>query len=224
MQQSNSVCDKVTYLLRPPRQAQDVSSFSTQQDTILDTEQLDTNLLRLISERSTTALMQFYQRYNKIILSFAMSHFASEPDCREILNDVLLAIWSSASGFVGRSSVRTWVLGITHHKTMDHLRKQQRDKRTRTKLDLEQQSFAPEDHVAQTMAALDSAKTVRKCLQQLSPTHREVLHLAFYEDLSCSEIAEVLECPLGTVKTRLMHAKNKLKQLLSLHESAEAIV
>lgn len=184
-------------------------------------EQIDLDLIREICEQSSMALMQFYQRYRQTITGFVMSRLNSEADCNEILNDVLHTVWTSAGSFGSRSSVRTWVLGITHHKTVDYLRKQHREKRIQNELGLDQESYIPENCVDQAMSALSDITIVRKCLQQLSPAHREVLHLAFYEDLSCSQIAEVLECPLGTVKTRIMHAKNKMKQLLSMAENVE---
>lgn len=180
---------------------------------------IDLQLIQAIRKQSPTEYLQFCQRYSNTIIAFAMSHIASEPDCQEILNDVLLTVWSNATSYAGRSSVRTWVLGITHHKAMDYLRKHQRNNRLNEMYGEELQTADHEISAESAIEALDSARLVRDSLQMLSQNHREVLHLAYYEDLSCSEIAQILECPSGTVKTRLMHAKEKMKSLLTRREN-----
>lgn len=174
----------------------------------------DTELLKQIAGGSTAALTRFYERYQGNVMAFALRHLSQEEDCLEIVNDVFLTVWSSAGNFAGRSAVRTWLLGICHHKTMDYLRKRQRLNRISEEYRQEQDGTAIEDNVMQAILAQDHAGHIQACLEQLSPVHREALHLAFYEDLSCSEIAQVQSCPLGTVKTRLMHAKARLKALL----------
>lgn len=177
-------------------------------------ELTDTELLLQIIAQSEVALAQFYRRFGNVIMAFAMSHLASEQDCREIVNDVLLTVWSSAGRFAGRSSVRTWVLGITHHKTMDCLRKRQRQRQNRNQDDYLHEPATADNILEQAVAAQDTTMQIHQCLTKLSAAQRDVIHLAFFADLTCSEIAEVVDCPIGTVKTRLMHAKEKLKQLL----------
>lgn len=174
----------------------------------------DLKLMKRITMGSSAALALFYQRYQGNVMAFARSLLGCDEDCHEIVNDVFLTVWTNAGTFAGRSIVRTWVLGITHHKVIDSLRKRQRNKRI-----IEDYQRVPEsDHIddgpEQIIMSSDNAKQVHVCLGQLSTAHREVLHLAFFEDLSCNEIANVLGCPVGTVKTRLMHARNKLKPLL----------
>lgn len=172
-------------------------------------------LLEQIAAGSATALRQFYQLYQHPIMAFARRLLRSERDCQEIINDVLLTVWSCAGGFAGRSRVRTWVLGITHHKVIDYLRKQQRATRLKQEYARHKTVLVPENNVEKAMEALDCSSLVQTCLRQLKPIHREVLYLAFFAELSCSEIASVLDCPMGTVKTRLMHAKERMKVLLN---------
>jgi len=65
------------------------------------------------------------------------------------------------------------------------------------------------------LSAAQDADLIQRCLQRLSATHREVLHLAFFEDLPYQEIASIAQCPEGTVKTRVFHAKLALKNCLA---------
>ena len=174
----------------------------------------DLELVKRITLGSSAALAQFYQRYQGNVMAFARSLLGCEEDRHEIVNDVFLTVWTNAGTFAGRSSVRTWVLGITHHKVIDSLRKRQRNKRIIEDYQRVPESECIDDGPEQIIISSDNAKQVHVCLEQLSAAHREVLHLAFFEDLSCNEIANVLGCPVGTVKTRLMHARNKLKPLL----------
>jgi RNA polymerase sigma-70 factor (ECF subfamily) len=103
------------------------------------------------------------------------------------------------------------VIGIAHHKVIDHLRKR------RDHLNEEVSVEMPDPNAVDMSAVLANAgdaELVRRCIERLSDDHRMVVHLAFYEELSYSEIAEIAESPVGTIKTRMFHAKQSLKRCL----------
>ena len=168
-------------------------------------------LLDRMALQETAALREFYDTYHSRVYAFALRRLGNASDAAEILNEVMLEVWRRAAQFEGRSRPMTWVLGIAHHKVIDRLR------RKRVPVD---DDFVLDDLVddapatSDLISAAQDAEQLRRCLEQLSDAHRLVLHLAFYEDLPYPEIAEIAECPLGTVKTRVFHAKQLLKNCL----------
>lgn len=169
-------------------------------------------LIEDIANRDEDALVRFYRSLGGAVYSFAHSRLRSTQDASEILNEVMLEVWHSANRYEGRSAVRTWVLGITNHKILDRLRKRQREI-----LDYEEHKETADDTAgpAELIAAAENRDWVLHCLERLNDNHRQVVYLAFFEELPYSEIAEVLQCPEGTVKTRMYHAKQQFKRCLS---------
>jgi len=180
--------------------------LSNRQDLDVD----DILLIQDIALSSTVALTQFYKKHESTVTAFALRYLSNQQDCMDILNEVMLTVWTSAGSYAARSKVRTWLLSITYHKIMDYFRRQQRELISCKNFN----DSLPVDNV-DLNETIDSIETIKICLNKLSPTHREIIHLAFFEDLSCNEIAEILACPIGTVKTRLMHARIHLKRMLN---------
>ena len=169
-------------------------------------------LVREIAAGSEAALTEFYKAFEKRVYAFSVSRLHDPHDATDVLNQVMLEVWRTAWRFEGRSTVSTWVLGITHHKVMTQFRRQ--GHREMVELD--------PGLIAETGATIDEildqaqeAERLRRCVESLSDAHRQVVHLAFYEDLSYREIAKIVDCPEGTVKTRAFHAKKALKRCLA---------
>lgn len=182
-----------------------------------------TGLLRRMAAGDESALSEFYYAFEHTVYRYACLKLNDPHEANDILNEVMLDIWNSADRFEGRSKLSTWVLGITRHKVMDRLRKRRPNV---TALDEEDEMEAPgvTDPAAHTSAA-EQADLVRRCLAELSELQREVVYLTFYQGLSYPEIAAIADCPQGTVKTRMYHAKRALqlcleKLTLEHHESA----
>ncbi len=169
-------------------------------------------LLARIADGSEQALAHFYKSFHARVYAFVLRRLNDPAEASDILNEVMLEVWRSASRFESRSQPLTWVLGIAHHKVLDALRR--RGRRQTEELD---ESLADEDapSASDLMNAAQNAAFLRHCLDRLSDAYRMVMHLAFFEDLPYPEIAEIVECPLGTVKTRVFHAKRLLKECLS---------
>jgi RNA polymerase sigma-70 factor (ECF subfamily) len=129
-----------------------------------------------------------------------------------VANDTLFTVWQSAARFDGRSRVSTWVLGIAYRKTLKALSR--RDRRTTP---LEETSFPepPVEPVAEGRVARRELRvSLAHALAELSADQRAVLELAYFHDLSCAEIAGIVGCPVNTVKTRMFHARRKLRDRL----------
>jgi RNA polymerase sigma-70 factor (ECF subfamily) len=171
----------------------------------------DQDLLKQVASGDQNAMSEFYDRFHSAVYHFALKRMREPSDAAEVLNLVMLEVWKTAGRFEGRSKVRTWLLGITNHKIIDALRKIGRHEG-------EELTDVHEDesqHEAIDLVALsEHAGFIQRCMEALSDAHRQVVHLAFFEDLVYTEIADIMECPEGTVKTRMYHAKTALKKCL----------
>lgn len=172
----------------------------------------DTDLLDQIAAGNQQALQQFYQRFSGVVYQFSMRTVANAADAAEVLNEVMLDVWRRAGSFQGNSQVRTWLLSITRNKSVDLLRR----KRPTQSLDDSDLVEEGDDRCELSLLGelTQQGEQVHHCLDKLKDTHRQVVYLTFFEELSYSDIAEVMAIPSGTVKTRMMHAKQQLLKCL----------
>lgn len=169
----------------------------------------DGDLLRAVAAGDVAAFEQLHRKYFPKLMHFARRITDSNEAAEEVANDVLMTVWRSADRFEGRSKPSTWIFGIAYRMSM-----KQRQKLGLRKGDVELDETLisdDADHVEQLAIAQD----VTKALKQLKPELRAVVELTYYNGYLYTEIAEILECPVGTVKTRMMTARNRLRDLLS---------
>lgn len=167
-------------------------------------------LLHRVAQGQVDAMEAFYRQFERSIYRFALSRLSDPFDAAEVLNDVMLDVWRQAGRFEGRSAVSTWLIGIARHKVLD--RQRVRGRREMEELDEEVEDEQPQAEAL--IAEAQEAERMRRCVDKLGPNHREVVHLAFYEDWSHEQIAQLMQCPSGTVKSRMHHAKEALKKCL----------
>jgi RNA polymerase sigma-70 factor (ECF subfamily) len=171
------------------------------------------DLLRAVAGGDADALAEMYRRLESSIYAFAMSRLGDREQAAEVLHEVMLEVWRKADTFRGRSRTLTWILGIARHKILEA---QRRSKRWRPEP-------PPDEDVPDTTAPApfervdrgERRDAVRGALAALSDDHREVIHLAFYQDLSYPEISRLLDIPEGTVKTRVFYAKKAMRRRLA---------
>jgi RNA polymerase sigma-70 factor (ECF subfamily) len=168
--------------------------------------------IRQIGRRDRAAFERFYASYGPRVFRFVVRMLRDEDRAEELVNDVMVEVWKSADRFQGRSSVSTWVFGIARHRALNAVR----GKRIETTPLDEGIQAEDEAETAEMSVHRKSVKArLRKALDALSPEHREVVELTFFQGLSYKEIAQVVGCPENTVKTRMFHARKKLKPLLA---------
>lgn len=168
-------------------------------------------LLAKIARGDQQALERFYYQFQRRVYAFAQARLGDPHLSAEILNEVMMEVWKSAGRFEGRSKVQTWLLGIAHHKVVDRLRK----KPGPDVVELDEQLTDDSGvSIERVVAGTEDAERLQHCLDGLSDDHRQVMHLAFVEDLPYGEIATIAGVPLGTVKTRMFHARKMLKRCL----------
>ncbi len=185
------------------------------------------HLLRLIARRdasSEAAMAQFYRALSGAAFAFVQHRLDNPHEAEAVVVETMYEVWRVADHFNGGSLVKTWVLGIARHKLLDALRKRGLSRHD----DIDDHADALADHSASVfdqLADRQQAEWVAQCMARLGDEHRESLHLLFYEGLSVAEIAQVQGVPDGTVKTRVFHAKKKIKACLSrwLQATGEAV-
>jgi RNA polymerase sigma-70 factor, ECF subfamily len=159
------------------------------------------------------ALEQFYRHFNAQAYQFALRLVGNAADAAEVTNESMFEVWRSAASFGGDSKVRTWLFGIVNHRAIDLLRRRRRLHSD----DLDELvDDSPSCRIADVIGGAQDAGHVRHCVNQLPERQKAVVHLAFFEELSYPEVAEALHVPVGTIKTRVMHAKLRLQHCLSV--------
>jgi len=183
--------------------------------------------LRGIARRdasSEAAMAQFYRALSGATFAFVLQRLEQRHEAEAVVVETMYEVWRAAAQFSGGSLVKTWLLGIARHKLLDVLR--QRGSRRQEDIDDHADTLAdPGAGVFEQLAERQQSAWVAQCMARLGDEHRECLHLLFYEGLSVADIAAVQAVPDGTVKTRVFHAKKKIKACLArwLAASGEAV-
>lgn len=172
----------------------------------------DSDLLRRVGAGDRAALKALYERHSDPLYRFLRYRLRDPFEAADIVQDVFVEVWRAASRFEGRSAGRTWIFGIARNKAIDRMRRGSREV-TDPDPDTGIADDAP-DPEAVAVAASDAAR-LRDCIGRLSETHRSAIHLAFYEELPYGEIAAVEGVPVGTIKSRILHAKRLLMHCLA---------
>jgi RNA polymerase sigma-70 factor (ECF subfamily) len=166
----------------------------------------DKTILGRVAKGDESALKILYERHYESLVAFAQVWLGDPSEAADIVHETMLDVWRSAGKFKGNSTVKTWMFSIARNKSVDRNRKSSRSVLQEVDPNIEDDAASPQD---MTQAFQDAAK-LRACIDVLTPSHRSAIHLAFYEDLTYREIAEMEDKPVGTIKTRIMHAKNLL--------------
>ncbi len=166
-------------------------------------------LLQRCASRDERALVELHRLLARRIHAFAWQRLRDDEGAQTVVVDTLHEVWKSAARFRGESLVTTWVLGIARYKSLEQGRQQAPDA---DDIDDHTDNLAAEvDDGETTLSRWQEADQVRRCLQQLTPAHRECMQLVYYEGLGLADVAQVQQVPEGTVKTRLFHARRQMR-------------
>ena len=171
-------------------------------------------LLKLVATGDRNALTRLYLLYHARLFKFVFRLTRSYATADEIVNDTMLVIWDKAASFRGDSKVSTWIFGIAYKQTMRRVTRKQLQLTPLTDLD---------DRGHDHDAAMEIEDWVRQGLQTLPAAQQLTVVLVYYLGLTYQETAEVTECPVNTVKTRMFHARRKLKEYLSASAMPETL-
>lgn len=172
----------------------------------------DRDLIKRIGSGDRAAMRELYDRYNGPLYAFLVSRCQNAEISSDCVHDAMLDVMRAASGFSGKSSVKTWLFAIARNKLVDAMRK-------RGKMSYVEEVPESEDHAPNPEAAAIASEDrdrLRRCIEKLSDTHRIAIRLAFLEELTYADIAEIEKVPVGTIKTRIFHAKQALMRCLEM--------
>ncbi len=179
-------------------------------------EVTDEELMRCVAARDEAAFGKLYDRYAAICLGFMLRILHNRAEAEDVLQEVYLQIWQQASNYdIARGRAITWILTIARSRALDRLRKIDVRDRTVTAVTHEQSIRGANTTAIDDCLNLENAEIVHAALNGISEKQRQTLILAYYEGLTQTQIAERLDEPLGTIKTRMRNGLLKLHGLLA---------
>lgn len=177
----------------------------------------DQQLLQRICGQEKDALNALYTRYASPVYSLAMNMLKQPPLAEEVTQDVFLNIWLKAASFrPDRGQPRSWIMSVAHHRIIDVIRARRRAVVMTDPADYEMLEALPaRDASVETQVTQNlERERIRQALDTLPESQRQVVEMAYFQGYSQSEMAELLGQPLGTVKTRVRLALQKLRTAL----------
>jgi len=177
----------------------------------------DPTLLRLVSQAEENALGELYDRYGRLVYSMALNAVGDPALAEEITQDVYLRIWNKATTYkVEQGKVITWVASITRYRAIDVLRRLSVRPEGNLAEWAEEEPILPPDpvDVEEQVDISERKHKIRTAVAELPEEQRQALAMSFFQGYSHAEIAEILNEPLGTVKTRIRLGMQKLRQTL----------
>jgi RNA polymerase sigma-70 factor (ECF subfamily) len=183
----------------------------------------DERLIRLITESQEEALAQLYDRYNRLVFSLAVAIVNDRATAEEITLDVFMRIWQKAGTYrADQSKVSTWLTHITRHHAIDVLRRRAvRSDQYAVQWEDIIYAESPQQNPQESAELSMRRERVHAALAQLPPDQKQAILLAYFGGLTQSQIAETLKQPLGTIKTRVRLAMQKLQGFLREEQAGE---
>jgi RNA polymerase sigma-70 factor, ECF subfamily len=180
----------------------------------------DGDLIAQAAGGDERAIATLYDRYGGVLYAVAYRIVGQRADAEEVVIEAFAQAWREAPRFESeRGSVAGWLTMIARSRALDTVRARSRRDRLTASAAADRMGVSPAmgEWRADPAGAVDHAERrtkVREALEMLSPPQRQAIELAYFEGLSQSEIAERLQEPLGTVKTRVRLAMQKLRESL----------
>lgn len=173
----------------------------------------DLRLLQRVAVKDKVAFEKLYARFYPQLTRYLTRLMRRPEMVEEVVNDTLFVVWEKAEQFQGRSKVSTWITGISYLKGIKALDK--------LKMMPEQQAAAlteAEDieETRQLISRLGLEEWLASGLDRISADQRSVVELTYFSGYSYQEIADIMDCPVNTVKTRMFHARRRLAKLLPI--------
>jgi RNA polymerase sigma-70 factor (ECF subfamily) len=173
----------------------------------------DAELIGRLCNADEHALEQLYHNYYPRLFRYVARITRREDIIDEVINDVMMVVWEKAATYDSNCKPSTWIFGIAFNKSRQALRDAGRiEEESLDEIDEDSSWLGKMDN---NLSQLELDEWLENALAQLSPEHRSVIELTYYEGLHYSEIAVIMDCPENTVKTRMHHARKNLALLLT---------
>jgi RNA polymerase sigma-70 factor (ECF subfamily) len=176
----------------------------------------DEDLVPLMARGEARAFEAIYERHSGAAYSLAYRMVGTRASAEDVTQEAFMNLWRSGAHYDRRrGSVRTWVLGIVHHRAIDALRRASVHSRRRSEDETAAERLAAPERVDEDVARRDEAATVRAAIDHLPPDQVKVIELAYFGGFTHVEIADMLDTPVGTVKGRMRLGLKKLHEALA---------
>lgn len=173
-------------------------------------------LLARVERQDEAAFRELYKAFSRKVFAYVLNMVNDHGRAEEVLVDTMYEVWRNPARFRGDSQFGTWLIGIARNKALMVYRSRRADEVHDDLDDIAETEAADTPDGFAQLAVKQRSEGVKHCMVRLSDEHRECMHLVFFEGLSLAEVAEVQRCPENTVKTRLFHARQKIKNCLRL--------
>lgn len=169
-------------------------------------------LFERVAAHDLRAFESLYRLYHPRLARFLSALTRRPALVEEVLNDTLYAVWRRPEAFHGKSKLSTWIFAIAYRKALKAMNRQDEPP-----LDDSWIAHAPSDEARpdELLEGRETSTLLGRAIDELSPDHRAVVNLCYFQDMAYREIAEVMGCPVDTVKTRMFHARRRLKSRLA---------
>ena len=181
----------------------------------------DGELMRLIRERDRSAFEQLYDRYVKLVYSYALKSVQDEQAAKEIVQLVFMRIWTTEKGYSSdKGQFINWLITVTRNMTIDYVRKQ-RNHGAAVSIEPEQWGNIPDDHINSPEEKMNRKwvqEEIREAYRLLSENQIKLIEWVYWQGYTLSEIAKMNNEPLGTIKSRLHQSLKILRRYLTKRE------
>jgi len=175
----------------------------------------DEDVMQLVRRGDARAFEIVYERHSAAAFSLAYRMMGTRSGAEDVTQDAFLSLWRSGARYDrARGSVRTWVLGIVHHRAIDALRRATVHDRRRAGDEGIEERFEATERTDVEAARREEAGVVRGALETLPSDQCQVIELAYFGGFTHTEIADMLEAPVGTIKGRMRLGLKKMRAQL----------
>jgi len=175
----------------------------------------DRDLIRRVARRDREAFLALFARYAPSAKGLAYRLIRDAFLAEEIVQEAFLAVWRDPEGYrENRGTFRSWLMSTVHHRAVDTVRREEAQRRRGRRAPEPAETTDPADSVAHEVDLIRERERVRAALEDLPPDQRRVLEMMYFEGKTQSNVAEELELPLGTVKSRTLLGMRRLRSML----------
>ncbi|HEX4742573.1 MAG TPA: sigma-70 family RNA polymerase sigma factor [Caulobacteraceae bacterium] len=169
------------------------------------------SLVGRVAEGDQRAFDALYRLYLPRLRRFLGTMLSSPPMVEEVLDDTMFVVWTRSSSFDGASKVSTWIFSIAYRTGLSALRR----RRETQSDDAQDERPSPDQGPEEQLAGKHARRAILRAMDRLSPEHRAVVDLTYFHELGYREIAQIVGCPVETVKTRMHYARRRLRHSMS---------
>lgn len=170
----------------------------------------DAVLAARLRARDRQAFEQYYRALHPRLWRFLANLLRRPHLVEEVLNDTMMVVWNRIDAFAGQSRLSTWTFGIAYRQAMNALRRLDEPVEDVADLGPADDADGPEQAAGRGRVR----RALADAIASLSPAQRAVVELTYQQEFGYREIAEILDCPVDTVKTRMFHARRQLRRAL----------